>query len=507
VEIVFDNSDMVSPKLSIILLDWSCRESFHVLDYLADQTIPREQYELIWIEYYDRRASDIDQKLKECALAAKPPPVDRWVMMRVPRDVYYHKHLMYNAGIVLSRGEIVAICDSDAIVKDTFAGTILPAFDQDRRIVLHLDQVRNNDKRFYPFNYPTIEEVIGDGSINWKDGKTTGLWDTADILHTRNYGACMAAVRKDLINVGGADEHIDYLGHICGPYDMTFRLVNGGKREFWHPEEFLYHVWHPGQAGEKNYIGPHDGRHMSSRALLSRLTGRILPFQENPAIQSLRLGKNSLVLEDSFAQITSQENLRSWSVKNIAKLEPRLWRALLPSRRPTIVLRLLKTFFRVAVRQVTAKAMQLHRRQTEISDDPMRTKLTTQSNSANEGRFSSIRVYRFMRRILESHLYVIQCSRQCLKSLVAEGEKEVSFYGIGDVAEILYDLSFDVPVKIKNVYDDLDGSDFHGFKILRIENCDSGGEKLIVTSLVGIEDRIKRLKALGVSPDRIIVLQ
>lgn len=506
-EIVFDNPQGASPKLSIILLDWSCRESFHVLDYLADQTIPRDQYELIWIEYYDRRAEDIDKKLKGCALSGKPPPVDRWVIMRVPRDVYYHKHLMYNAGIVLSRGEIVAICDSDAIVKDTFVGAVLQAFEQDPNIVLHLDQVRNNDKRFYPFNYPTVKEVIGEGSINWKDGKTTGLWDTGDILHTRNYGACMAAARADLIKIGGADEHVDYLGHVCGPYDMTFRLINEGRREVWHPAEFLYHVWHPGQAGEKNYIGPHDGRHMSTRALVARLTGRNLPFLENSAIQNLRLNKNKFPLEDTSAEIISNENLRSWSTENIAKLEPRLWRALLPSRHPSTVMRLWKTLLIVAMKEVKAKTLQLRQREVEISEQPMGTKFRAEYTSTRESAFNSIRVYRFARRILESHLYIIHCSRRCLRSLAAEEEKEISLYGSGDVAEIVYSLTFEGSVRIKNVYDDCDGNKFHGLAVLPIEHCNSSGEKLIITSLVEIEDKVKRLKALGVSPDRIVVLQ
>jgi hypothetical protein len=506
-ETVFVNSNLAFPKLSIILLDWSCRESFHVLDYLADQTVRREQYELIWIEYYDRRAVEIDRRLKECALAGKPPVVDQWVLMGIPTDVYYHKHLMYNAGIVLSRGKIIAICDSDAIVKSTFVETIINLFEEDTEIVLHLDQVRNNDRRFYPFNYPTIGEVTGEGSINWQDGKTTGLWDTTDILHTRNYGSCMAALREDLLQIGGADEHIDYLGHICGPYDMTFRLVNLGKREFWHPEEFLYHVWHPGQAGEKNYIGPHDGRHMSSRALLARLTGRILPFLENPAVQNLRLQKNQVPFEDSFGNITSEEKLRSWSRRNISKLQPRLWRALFPSRRPVVVARLLKSLLRSAFDQIKTKTAQLHATRTEVASAPMDVKLPTRSNTTRKNQSDLIRAWRFARRVLESHLYAIQCSRRCLESLLVDGKEEVSLYGTGDLAEIVYALTFDIPVKLKNVYDDLDGGYFHGFKILPIEKCASGEENLILAALAGTEEKITRLKNLGISPERIIALQ
>ena len=44
-----------SCKLSIILLDWGVRESFHSLDYLNRQTVARDQYELIWLEFYRRK--------------------------------------------------------------------------------------------------------------------------------------------------------------------------------------------------------------------------------------------------------------------------------------------------------------------------------------------------------------------------------------------------------------------------------------------------------------------
>ncbi|MHC4718216.1 MAG: glycosyltransferase, partial [Planctomycetota bacterium] len=250
------------PKVSIILLDWGCRESFHILDYLARQDLPRDHFEVIWIEYRDRRPEPIEQAFARAAEAGAPPPIDTWVLLHMPRDVYYHKHLMYNVGIALAGGEIVTILDSDAFFKPTFVGSIVQAFEKDPLLVLHHDQVRNVNKRFYPFNYPSFEDVLKEGLINWTGTCTTGVADTVDPLHTRNYGACMSARRGDLIAIGGADEHFDYLGHICGPYDMTFRLVNYNLRERWHDSEFIYHVWHPGQAGDSNFGGPHDGRHM-----------------------------------------------------------------------------------------------------------------------------------------------------------------------------------------------------------------------------------------------------
>jgi hypothetical protein len=199
---------------------------------------------------------------------------------------------MYNLGLALAAGRIVCFCDSDALAHRDLVASIVEQFRQDPNLVLHLDEVRNHRRSYYPFNYPPLEEVVGEGCLNWVNGRPAGLLDTADPLHTRNYGACMCALRQDLVAIGGADMHHDFLGHICGPYEMTFRLANAGKRELWHPSQWLYHVWHPGQAGDQNYAGPHDGAQMSSRALEARQSGRLLPTEENPAIARLRQGDN-----------------------------------------------------------------------------------------------------------------------------------------------------------------------------------------------------------------------
>lgn len=275
-------STRAEPRLSLILLDWSVRESFHLLRYLREQTVPRDRFEVIIIEYYDRQSP---------ALAPFAEDVDTWLLLEMPRDCLYHKHLMYNAGIVLARGEILMIGDSDAMVRPSFIAAILEAFEREPAQALHLDQFRNHRRDLYPFSYPSFTEVLGEGCVNNRAGKTAGVLDTEDPVHRRNYGACMCARRTDLVAIGGADEHVDYLGHICGPYDMTFRLVNRGFREVWLESEFTYHTWHPGQAGEDNYQGPHDGRQLSTTALEALASGRVMPLAENAAIASLRRGE------------------------------------------------------------------------------------------------------------------------------------------------------------------------------------------------------------------------
>jgi tetratricopeptide (TPR) repeat protein len=280
--------DTAKPIVSVILIDWSVRESFHSLRYLNEQTFPRERTELIWVECYRHYPEELRKSLKD---PSHPARLDQWIVLDRSEDTYFHKHELYNAGILAAQGEICVICDSDAIFAKTFLYSVYLAMKSSPRRVVHVDEVRSDSRAFYPFNYPTISDVLQTpGLINWSGATTTGLAATEDRLHELNYGACMCALRRDLIAIGGADEHLDYLGYICGPHEMTFRLVNHGHREHWLQDEWIYHVWHPGQAGARSYGGPHDGRNFSTRTLALRHEKRVLPWVENPVIRLLREG-------------------------------------------------------------------------------------------------------------------------------------------------------------------------------------------------------------------------
>ena len=304
-KIIKNNNKRV--KLSFILLDWSVRESFHILHYLSQQDCDREDFEVIIIEYYDRESAAIKKFESQ---------VDTWVLLDMPHDYYYHKHLMYNAGIYFSNGEYISICDSDAMVKPDHVNNIITHFINHPDSVLHIDQFRNNRQDLYPFNYPDFNTVTGNGCINCMDEKTTGICDIYDPVHSRNYGACMCAKRSDVINIGGADEHIDFVGHICGPYDLTFRLINAGKKEIWSDHEFTYHTWHPGQAGVDNYLGPHDGKHMSKTSLLALVSKRIFPLVENKTIRALRENKQ-VSRDEAIAGLINQEVAPMWKKSNL----------------------------------------------------------------------------------------------------------------------------------------------------------------------------------------------
>lgn len=305
------------PKVSLILLDWSVRESFHICHYLSKQTVPRSQFEIIVIEYYSKESSAVHQFKND---------IDLYVLLEMPDFCYYHKHLMYNVGFLFSKGEIIIICDSDSMVTPHFIESIIQTFEEKDNIFLHLDQFRNINKKFYPFNYPSFKEVVGEGCINLKNGKTKGIEDSTDVLHTRNYGTCFCCRRENFISIGGADEHIDYVGHICGPYDLSFRLINAGLEEIWHKTEFLYHTWHPGTDGHQQYCGPHDGKNMSTTALSNLFLCATQPHFANPLINeinsaaSISLEKiKELAISEEIFKITSfnflnhKEKVSQWA--------------------------------------------------------------------------------------------------------------------------------------------------------------------------------------------------
>lgn len=474
------------PDVSFILLDWSCRESFHMMEYLSRQTVARDRYEICWIEYYSRRSPEIKELLEHAETAGEPPPVDQWIVMETPPSVYYHKHLMYNTGIVNARGRIIVLCDSDTMVQPTFVQSIIDEFEKDENIVLHLDEVRSKDRRFYPFNHPTVKEILENGCINWAGTTTTGILEELDPLHTRNYGACFAALRKDLIEIGGADEHIDYLGHICGPYELTFRLINAGKREIWHPSEFLYHTWHPGTDGDMNYLGPHDGRNMSTTALEARRTGRIQPYVENFAIQTLRQQPDVLFMPPEETLIPYIEML-SWSKEKLAHIkytkENSVWSA--PG---------LKFKIRYFLTKLELLNMLL-----AITLDQIVSKFHSHFGSfvMQKSFFDKLYLgFRHIWRLWQNNRYTVQSCKDVIESISKSGVTEIALYGEGQVIGILSKLLKLTRLEL-----------FGCFKPGQEQSLTRFDGPVIIATFTHITESLEKLKISGIKPENIYRLQ
>ena len=490
--------------VSVVLLDWSCRESLHVLDYLADQTADRWSYEIIWVEYYDEPCEPLLKRIESARGTQEPPPVDICAVLDMDRSLYHHKHLMFNAGLVLANGRIVCFADSDAIVRRTFIESIVGAFERTPGIVLHLDEARNNHPSYYPFRYPSIDDVTGFGCINWVNGTTAGLLDKADPLHSRNYGACMAALHRDLIEIGGADMHIDYLGHICGPYEMTFRLANAGRREVWHDSEWLYHVWHPGQAGTDNYCGPDDGMQMSARALACRHSGSVMPSVENPAVQMLRTGQGNRGDPELLDALVAPQYGRNWcrDALDAASRSPVRRKSPGPLFGRSIGLgarlRMLLLGGPLVWRQLKVKRRAAARSGPYPDASPPARWLRKLRALAS-----------FLGRILAFDKYWF---RQCWLALAyaAQEEKDrLVLCGQGEAARILCALSAYLPVTITHIcpVQHEGAKRMFGRQIISWEELAEMDATVLAATFVDVPAYLDRLKELGIGRDRIITLQ
>ncbi|MBI3611419.1 MAG: glycosyltransferase [Nitrospirae bacterium] len=278
-----------TPSVSLILLDWSCRESFHALDWLSRQNIPRDQYEIIWVELYDRVLPEAMEKAD--------------VVITCGQKGMYHKHVGYNAGLLHSKGQVITVCDSDAAFPPDFISSIIKAFNLNAArepastVLMHYER---RTKERYPKEIKDIRELQ---KYSWIE-----LWP--------NVGACMSVRKTDAIRFGGFDEHSSFRGYLCGPYDLGWRLVNAGIPEIWHDESVaLWHFAHPDPLAsfdetfslklwrEATHL------HIEGHALVAVeafSTGRLLPLKENLEVYKLRMGARCIgtKFEEKYARMT-----------------------------------------------------------------------------------------------------------------------------------------------------------------------------------------------------------
>ncbi len=274
------------PLVSIILLDWNCREQFHTLEWLTRQTVARDRYELIWIDLYDR-------VVPEAMILADS-------VMTCGQSGMYHKHKGYNLGLLHARGQVITVCDSDAVFPPEFVASIIEAFELEQRpepkplVLMHHEQRSNH---LYPRKLENIEQVL---RYDWVE-----LWPNA--------GACMSVAKRDALGFGGFDEDESLRGYICGPYELGWRLVNAGIPEYWHEQVFLWHFAHPHSNAKENkeswseIVAPHVDFH--ARAAVEAFShGRLLPLTMNPEVQARRLAQRRIgsAYEAKFAAMADK---------------------------------------------------------------------------------------------------------------------------------------------------------------------------------------------------------
>lgn len=289
-----------SPTVSIVLLDWDCRESLHTLDWLQRQDVPRGDYEIIWIDLYDRVVPEAMEKAD--------------VVVTLEQRGMYHKHVGYNVGALLARGEIVTICDSDAVFPADFIQSVVTSFTQSDRDELRPLVLMHHELRT-SLTYP---DELSDAEV-LKDAERWKWWPL-----NPNAGACMSVRKQDVLRFGGFDEHSSYSGYLCGPYDLGWRLVNAGLPEVWHATDtVLWHFAHPDPIGTNGLVPsvkqlfentfPHVDLHAIT-AVEHFSSGRILPLTENSTIHQMRMANREIgtEFERNYAELSIPQGFTRW---------------------------------------------------------------------------------------------------------------------------------------------------------------------------------------------------
>ena len=209
------------PEISVILIDGSFRESCHAVEFFEKQKISRREYEIIWVEYYERTNSELKKQLLE---------YENLKIVELGKSGIYHSSLCFNRGIMESRGRIIVIADGDTVVEEDF-----------------LDQVRKEHKRndelvMYVFRLDEPEqEPKGRSRVDLNN-----LRKICRLVNPSNYGACLTVRKQWLLSINGYEEHPFFgTGFHANGLDVYTRLKNLGLSIKWHPDLRIYHPWHP----------------------------------------------------------------------------------------------------------------------------------------------------------------------------------------------------------------------------------------------------------------------
>lgn len=210
------------PKISVVMVDGAFRERYDSIDFMARQTFSPEDYELIWVEYFDRIDSDLQRRID----AARARGLD-FRAAALGRGGPYHSSYCFNHGIDQARGELVVIPDADVIVEPDFLQAVWADHQASEKLVTY----------YHRYNEPAEAraDVVS----------LEHLREVCELTNPSNHGACLATRRQWLVEINGYEQSpIFATGFHANDKDVYARLCSLGLMVRWNPDVKLFHPWH-----------------------------------------------------------------------------------------------------------------------------------------------------------------------------------------------------------------------------------------------------------------------
>jgi len=201
-------------KISVIMVDGGFRENVFAAEYFSKQSLPENEYEIIWVDYYDAPHPNLAQHPKVKVIC-------------LDRTGVYHSSYCFNRGISEAKAEVVVVPDADLIVDEYFLERVWEQHQSYEELAL------------YGYRYDEVEQ----GSLDSFD--FAELQRKCVFKNPSNYGACLSVRKKWLLQINGYEQHpLFQTGNHANGFDIYTRFKNLGLAVKWDRNLKLYHPWH-----------------------------------------------------------------------------------------------------------------------------------------------------------------------------------------------------------------------------------------------------------------------
>ncbi|MEW6742654.1 MAG: glycosyltransferase [Planctomycetota bacterium] len=202
-------------KISVVMIDGGFRENIYAAQSFCQQDFPRDQYEVLWVEFYSRPHAGL----------ARLPAVK---VHTLQQQGIYHSSYCFNAGIRAATGEVLVIPDADQYVAPDFLFRVWELHNRYDRLVA------------YGYRLDELERGV------LQSHHLAELRRKCVLKNPTNYGGCLTVRKTWLELVNGYEQHpLFQTGNHANGLDMYTRFKNVGLAVQWEPALELYHPWHP----------------------------------------------------------------------------------------------------------------------------------------------------------------------------------------------------------------------------------------------------------------------